>query len=89
MLLNLHGAVLCCVFVCLCCCPLPAQEHWEQFVSLFHKTLTQLEREIPEETREAAMRSIQATKHYFVPIGEETEYTNKSIASMPIPAADS
>lgn len=63
------------------------QEHWERFVGLFEKTLVQLEREIPEETREAAKRSIHATKHYFVPIGQETEYTNSSIAALPTDAA--
>lgn len=64
------------------------QEHWQQFVGLFEKTLNQLEREIPEETREAAMRSIHATKHYFVPIGQETMYTNSSIAALPIGEAE-
>jgi hypothetical protein len=34
---------------------------------------------------QAAMRSIHATKHYFVPIGQETEYTNTNIAAMPVP----
>lgn len=63
------------------------QEHWEKFVGLFEKTLIQLEREIPEETREAAKRSIHATKHYFVPIGQETEYTNSSIVALPTDAA--
>lgn len=64
------------------------QDHWAKFVGLFDKTLGQLEREIPVETREAAMRSIRATKDYFVPIGQETEFTNKSIAAMPVPEAD-
>lgn len=63
-------------------------EHWQQFVGLFEKTLNQLEREIPEETREAAMRSIHATQHYFVPIGQETMYTNSSIAALPIGEAE-
>jgi hypothetical protein len=31
------------------------------------------------------MRSILATKHYFVPIGEENEYTHTNIAAMPVP----
>jgi hypothetical protein len=70
--------------VCVCCV---VQDHWEKFVGLFDKTLNQLEREIPEETRAAATRSIHATKHYFVPIGQETEYTNSSIAALPIPDA--
>jgi hemoglobin len=64
-----------------------SMEHWEKFVGLFEKTLIQLEREIPEETREAAKRSIHATKHYFVPIGQETEYTNSSIVALPTDAA--
>lgn len=68
------------------CVPL-LQDHWEKFVAHFDKTLQQLEREIPEETRDAAKRSIHATKHYFVPIGQETEYTNSSIAALPIPDA--
>lgn len=74
---------------CRCCCCLLflLQEHWEKFVALFDKTLTQLDREIPEETRAAAIRSIHATKHYFVPIGQETEYTNSSIAAMPVEEA--
>lgn len=57
-------------------------------MGLFDKTLGQLEKEIPEETRQAAKRSIHATKHYFVPIGQETEFTNSSIAALPVPAAD-
>jgi hypothetical protein len=31
------------------------------------------------------MRSIHATKHYFVPIGEENEFTHTNIAAMPVP----
>jgi hypothetical protein len=64
------------------------QDHWAKFVGLFEKTLNQLEKEIPEETRQAAKRSIHGTKHYFVPIGQETEYTNSSIAAMPVAEAD-
>jgi hypothetical protein len=64
------------------------QDHWAKFVGLFEKTLNQLEKEIPEETRQAAKRSIHGTKHYFVPIGQETEYTNSSIAAMPVAQAD-
>lgn len=75
----MKGILILCL---LCCCIL--QEHWEKFVALFEKTLSQLEREIPEETRQAAMRSIRATKHYFVPIGQETEFTHSSIASLPV-----
>lgn len=30
------------------------------------------------------MRSIYATKHYFVPIGQETEYTNTTIGALPV-----
>lgn len=67
---------------------LTLQEHWEQFVGLFEKTLQQLSKELPQETRDKAMRSIHATKHYFVPIGEETEYTNRSIAAMPVASAE-
>ncbi|KAF6257788.1 hypothetical protein COO60DRAFT_1639680 [Scenedesmus sp. NREL 46B-D3] len=55
------------------------------FVGLFDETMNQLEKDIPLETRETAMRSIYATKDYFVPIGEETEYTNTNIAAMPVP----
>lgn len=64
------------------------QDHWAKFVGLFEKTLNQLEKEIPEETRQAAKRSIHGTKHYFVPIGQETEYTNSSISAMPVAEAD-
>ncbi|WIA40241.1 hypothetical protein OEZ86_013620 [Tetradesmus obliquus] len=60
-------------------------EHWEVFVGLFDETLEQLEKEIPLETRETAKRSVHATKHYFVPIGEENEYTHTNIAAMPVP----
>lgn len=58
-------------------------DHWEQFVTLFDQTMDELEKDLPLETREQAMRSIHATRHYFVPIGQETAFTNASIAAMP------
>lgn len=59
---------------------------WECFVGLFDETLEQLEREIPADTRQAASRSIRATRHYFVPIGQETEYTSAPIIQVPVPS---
>eukprot|EP00878_Enallax_costatus_P004993 GHUV01005252.1.p1 GENE.GHUV01005252.1~~GHUV01005252.1.p1 ORF type:complete len:196 (+),score=50.58 GHUV01005252.1:1436-2023(+) len=56
---------------------------WECFVGLFDETLEQLEREIPAETRQKAMRSLRATRHYFVPIGQETEYTTAPLIQVP------
>lgn len=41
--------------------------HWELWVKHFHNTLNELP-EVPEEQKEAALRSIRATKHYFRPI---------------------
>eukprot|EP00775_Hariotina_reticulata_P007204 gene7204-7418_t len=58
-------------------------EHWEMFLNHFQETLDELGEALPQQTREMAMRSIRTTKHYFVPIGQETEYTNASIAALP------
>jgi hemoglobin len=58
---------------------------WECFVGLFDETMEQLERDIPPETRHAASRSIRATRHYFVPVGQETEYTSAPIIEVPEP----
>lgn len=52
-------------------------------MGLFDETLGQLEKEIPAETRQQAMRSLRATRHYFVPIGQETEYTSAPLIEVP------
>ncbi|KAF8063036.1 ATP8B4 [Scenedesmus sp. PABB004] len=62
-----------------------AQSHWEAFVGHFDAVLAALEREIPAATRDAARASVRATRHYFVPVGEETAYTNASIGALPVP----
>jgi len=53
------------------------------FVALFQETLDELGEALPGQTRETAMKSIRTTRDYFVPIGQETEYTNASIAALP------
>lgn len=52
-------------------------------MGLFDDTMEQLEKEIPPETRQAASASIRATRHYFVPIGQETKYTTAPIIDVP------